>query len=202
MNEPWNGTQQWKGTADAPTVPWMKEVRTFSTITFIPSSRTSQINLWWQKSVPGVVCGREEAAGVVETLPVLGWWSQYLGGSTAHCWLQSVPSPREGLDSMPPVTSRFRSLLAALYSVKYLPWYEGKREANQLATQIQAGGRGQVKGRLLPGQPALPPGGHQTPSVLRPQSSSLFFLPCPYIQSFAKFHLKLVLLFLIPRLPP
>ena len=41
-----------------------------------------------------------------------------------------------------PVTARFWLLFAALYNIKYLPWYEGKREANQLATQIQEGGQG------------------------------------------------------------
>ena len=56
-----------------------------------------------------------------------------------------------------PVTSRFWLLLAALYNIKYLPWYEGKREANQLATQIQEGGQGrQSKATSFPALIILP----------------------------------------------
>lgn len=57
-----------------------------------------------------------------------------------------------------PVTSRFWLLLAALYNIQYLPWYEGKREANQLATQIQEGGQGrQSKATSFPFSPPSVP---------------------------------------------
>lgn len=37
--------------------------RTFSIVVCMPSSRTGHINLWWQKSVPRVACGRQGAQG-------------------------------------------------------------------------------------------------------------------------------------------
>lgn len=159
---------------------------TFSFITFIPSTRTDQTNLWGWKSVPRQRQGRgrRELCGLREC-STLYWGGGHMvyTRSLMACWsLRSMscpittPSTDDGFGNLPPNVPSLRRFCATVYMLKCLPQHKVRKEASPSLRHMRSQGRQSKEYRKMAKRlqaatpfPANLPftlGGHHTPSVL------------------------------------